>query len=122
MKISILISISLLLLLNLFVLSNALGFTRRDGREIDDENDPKEEQPILSLNTYKNQTELEELPNDIYIAQALSYIITGSYSGNSTLDDSFDNNTLDALLDLGLSFAASVLADEILYEPEIYNG
>jgi hypothetical protein len=101
--------------LNVFVPSNALGSTRRDGQEIN-------EQPILSLNTYKNQTELEELPNYIYITQALSYILTGSYSGNTTLDDSFDNNTLDSLLDLGLSFAVSVLADEIYYEPEKYNG
>lgn len=60
------------------------------------------DKPNPSINQEFPDEILETFPNAIYLAQFLNFIVTGSYTGNQTISDDFDDITLDNLLGFGL--------------------
>ena len=72
-------------------------------------------QPLLSLNTYLNFSQLQELPTSIYIGQALSFIFTGKYQGQGIEideDSELASYSLDQVLSGGLVAAAGFLEEK----------
>jgi hypothetical protein len=95
---------------------------RADGDDDVDEEEPEFPDPQISLNKPFNRTQLSKLPTDVYISQFISFILTGSYTGEIEVNDAIDNNTLDESLDFLLLSLSSILAEEIKYDPEYYEG
>ena len=69
--------------------------------------------PLISLNEYFNRTELLELDNGVFIAQFITYMLTGKYDGQPSNDTSLDELTIDNLLDIGFNqISVPILAEQ----------
>ena len=71
-------------------------------------------EPLYSLNTIYNSTDYENFENNVFIVQALNYVLTGSYYTDSTnVTTAFDDNSLASLLEGGLyNILAPILINE----------
>ena len=68
--------------------------------------------PNPSLNKPLNRTELEDLDSGVFIVQFFNFILTGRYDGVSEIGDAFDENTLHAILALGIQLYITVVAED----------
>lgn len=58
------------------------------------------DKPDPSLNN--DTVDLLQLPDSIFIGQFVNFILTGSFNGETEIDDAYDNVTLDEVLGFGL--------------------
>lgn len=68
--------------------------------------------PNPSINAQLNMSMIESLDNSVFITQFVNFILTGRYDGVSEIGDQFDNNTLDAILGLGVQLYISIVTLE----------
>lgn len=86
---------------------------------------PNEPEP--SINKPLTPDEINDLDSGVFISQFIAYILTGRFDGNTTYGDAFDNNTLDAILSIGIQIYISVIAEDPpdnaygLSEPDLYD-
>jgi hypothetical protein len=125
MKRLFLVAVCALLLLSPIGLFRADDSSSTTGGDYDDddyEDEIEPSKPALSLNEQLNRTQLNELPTNIYISQFLSFMLTGSYTGNVTYNNASDEITVDGALSGGLQLLNGALADQSKCEPEKYTG
>ena len=68
---------------------------------------------LLSLNVPLIKTNISAYSDDpaVYLKQALSYILTGSYTG-TPVSAEYDNQTVDGVLQAGLQYFASKVDED----------
>ncbi|CAF1018529.1 unnamed protein product [Brachionus calyciflorus] len=69
------------------------------------DDDPK---PALSLNVQLPQEAYQNLSSAVYIGQFANFILTGSYTGETEPDKSYDDVDLDKMFDAGLLILLSI--------------
>jgi hypothetical protein len=71
--------------------------------------------PLISLNADLNSTVLQLLDNGVFISQFITYMLTGTYDGQTSAsnDTSLDELTIDNLLDISFNqITVPILAEQ----------